>query len=114
MGENYIPCNSNNTTEDNNTTEENMCKFLYSTEEFALLRVIAAILFLKDIRWAGQAQMSWISGDAIIFQLVVTDKVVFGAFFQLRFAVRQISNTNNDDDNFHVWGANIMQILSFL
>ena len=41
-----------------------MCKFLYSTEEFALLRVIAAILFSKDIRCAGQAQMSWISSDA--------------------------------------------------
>ena len=39
----YSSCNSNNTTEDNNTTEENMCKFLYSTEEFALLRVIAAV-----------------------------------------------------------------------
>ena len=35
-----------------------MCKFLYSTEEFALLRVIAAILFSKDIRCTGQAQMS--------------------------------------------------------
>ena len=61
----YSCCNSNNTTEDNNTTEENMCKFLYSTEEFALLRVIAAILFSKDIRCTGQAQMSWISGDAL-------------------------------------------------
>ena len=40
-----------------------MCKFLYSTEEFALLRVIAAILFSKDNRCTGQAQMSWISGD---------------------------------------------------
>ena len=40
-----------------------MCKFVYSTEEFALLRVIAAILFSKDIRSTGQAQMSWISGD---------------------------------------------------
>ena len=38
----YSCCNSNNATEDNNITEENMCKFLYSTEEFALLRVIAA------------------------------------------------------------------------
>lgn len=59
----YNNNNNNNTTEDNNTTEENMCKFLYSTEEFALLRVIAAILFSKDIRCTGQAQMSWISGD---------------------------------------------------
>ena len=41
-----------------------MCKFQYSTEEFALLRVIAAILFSKDIRCTGQAQMSRISGDA--------------------------------------------------
>ena len=39
----YSCCNSNNTTEDNNTTEKNMCKFLYSTEEFALLQVIAAL-----------------------------------------------------------------------
>ena len=60
----YSCCNRNNSTEDNNTKEENMCKFLYSTEEFALLRVIAAILFSKDIRCTGQAQMSWISGDA--------------------------------------------------
>ena len=48
----YSCCNSNNTTEDN------MCKFLYSTEEFALLRVIAAILFSKNMRCTGQAQMS--------------------------------------------------------
>ena len=59
----YSCCNSNNTTEDKNTTEDNKCKFLYSTEEFALLRVIAAILFSKGIRCTGQAQMSWISGD---------------------------------------------------
>ena len=59
----YSCCNSNNTTEDNNFTKDNMCKFLYSTEELALLRVIAAILFSKDIRCTGQAQMSWISGD---------------------------------------------------
>ena len=58
-------CNSNNSTEDNNATEDNMCKFLYSTKEFALLRVIAAILFSKDIRCTGQAQMSWISADDV-------------------------------------------------
>jgi len=46
-----------------NTTEDNMCKFQYSTEEFALFRVIATILFSKDIRCTGQAQMSWISDD---------------------------------------------------
>ena len=65
----YPCCNSNNTTEDNSTTEENMCKFLYSTEEFALLRVIAAILFSKGIRCTGQAQMSWISGNAYFLRL---------------------------------------------
>ena len=63
----YSCCNSNskNSTEDNNTTEENMCKFQYSTKGFVLLRVIAAILISKDIRCTGQAQMSWISGDAL-------------------------------------------------
>ena len=54
----YSCCKSNNTTEDN------ICQCLYSTEEFALLRVIAALLFSKDILCTGQAQMSWISGDA--------------------------------------------------
>ena len=62
----YSCCNSNNTAEDNNFTKDNMCKFLYSTEEFALLRVIGTILFSKDIRCTGQDQMSWISGD--VFQ----------------------------------------------
>jgi len=33
----YSCCNSNNNTEDNNITEENMCKFLYSTEEIRSL-----------------------------------------------------------------------------
>ena len=59
----YSCCNSNISTEDNNITENNMCKFLYFTEEFALLRVIAAILSSKDTCCTGQAQMSWISGD---------------------------------------------------
>ena len=44
-----------------------MCKFQYSTEGFALLRVIAAILISKNIRCTGQAQMSWISGDGVVF-----------------------------------------------
>ena len=47
-----------------------MCKFLYSTEEFALLRVIAAILFSKDIRCTGQAQMSCISGDDLDLNVI--------------------------------------------
>ena len=47
-----------------------MCKFLYSTEEFALLRVIAAILFSKEIRCTGQAQMYWISGDGLSLLLL--------------------------------------------
>ena len=61
----YSCCNSKNTTEDNNPTKENMCKFQYCTEEFAILRVIPAILFSKDNRCTGQAQMSWISGDVV-------------------------------------------------
>ena len=48
-----------------------MCKFLYSTEEFALLRVIAAILFSKDIRFCYLIVISAVSLATFVAFLMV-------------------------------------------
>ena len=93
----YPCCNSNNSTEGNNATGQNMCKLLYSTEEFALFWSIAAILFSKDIRCNGQAQMSWISGDGDVFEpqaknrkrTSLTPRHKYRRFFSLIFSTSE-------------------------